>query len=165
MDLLVHNPPIDLNNRDWIIHTRTEERPPVRILRGGQVFDSMLSDGCVIEPGATVERSVLAPGVFVSKNAVVRESVILTGSVVGEGAVVERSIIDKGVKIYANARVGGICEGEMLIAMVGKKSEIPAGYTIEPGAVIGTDVHLDDYTSNLVRGDEYIQTKRLAYEV
>lgn len=165
MDLLVHNPPIDLNNRDWIIHTRTEERPPVRILRGGQVFDSMLSDGCVIEPGATVERSVLAPGVFVSKNAVVRESVILTGSVVGEGAVVERSIIDKGVKIHANARVGGICEGEMLIAMVGKKSEIPAGYTIEPGAVIGTDVHLDDYTSNLVRGDEYIQTKRLAYEV
>ena len=125
----------------------------------------MLSDGCVVEPGALVERSVLAPGVYVAKDAVVRESVILTGTHIGEGAVVERVIIDKGVDIGENARVGGKSEGEILIAMAGKKSLIPAGYVIEPGAVIGTDVNIEDYSSSLVRGDEYIQTKRLAYEV
>lgn len=165
MDLVEPNPPIDLNDRTWIIHTRTEERPPVRVLRGSTVIDSMLSDGCVVEPGAVVERSVLAPGVHVKKNAVVRESVILTGSQVEEGAVVVRSIIDKGVRIGEGAQMGGVSEGELLIAMAGKKSVIPAGFTIEPGAVIGTDVHEDDYDSKLVRGDDYIQTKRLAYEV
>jgi glucose-1-phosphate adenylyltransferase len=165
MDLVEPEPPIDLNDRTWIIHTRTEERPPVRVLRGSTVVDSMLSDGCVVETGAVVERSVLAPGVLVKKNAVVRESVILTGSVVEEDAVVVRSIIDKGVKIGRGAHMGGVSEEELLIAMAGKKSVIPAGCTIEPGAVIGTDVHEDDYASNLVRGDEYIQTKRLAYEV
>jgi glucose-1-phosphate adenylyltransferase len=137
----------------------------VRVLRGSTVIDSMLSDGCVVEPGAVVERSVLAPGVHVKKNAVVRESVILTGSQVEEGAVVVRSIIDKGVRIGEGAHMGGVSEGELLIAMAGKKSVIPAGFTIEPGAVIGTDVHEDDYDSSLVRGDDYIQTKRLAYEV
>lgn len=165
MDLLVASPLIDLNDRSWIIHTRTEERPPVRILRGASVIDSMLSDGCVIEPGALVERSVLAPGVYVAKDAIVRESVVLTGSQIDPGAVVERAIIDKRVHIHENARVGGVSQGDILIAMAGKKSHIPAGCTIEPGAVIGTDVHEDDYSSNLVRGDEYIQTKRLAYEV
>ena len=34
MDLLDNPPPLDLYNRNWIIHTRTEERPPAKILRG-----------------------------------------------------------------------------------------------------------------------------------
>ena len=165
MDLLQDKPPIDLNDRSWIIHTRTEERPPVRILRGSQVIDSMVTDGCVIESGAIVERSVLSPGVYVGRNAVVRESVILSGSHIEEGAQVVRAIIDKGVKIRRDARVGAVTEGEVQVVMAGKKSEIPAGYTIEPGAVIGTDVVESDYPTNIVRGDEYIQTKRLAYEV
>jgi hypothetical protein len=37
--------------------------------------------------------------------------------------------------------------------------------TIEAGAMIGTDVCDSDYASALIRGDEYIQTMRLAYEV
>ena len=34
MDMLNDPPPIDLNDRHWIIHTRTEERSPVRICKG-----------------------------------------------------------------------------------------------------------------------------------
>ena len=166
MDQLEDHPPFDLNDRSWIIHTRTEERPPVWIARGAAVENSLLSDGCEIFNGAHVERSVLSPGVIVKSGAVVRESILLTGTVVEAGAIVERTITDKLVTIGEKARVGGVsATTEPLISMVGKNSIVPPGYTVEPGAIIGTDVAADDYSSSLVRSEDYIQTKRLAHEV
>lgn len=174
MDLLVENPPINLNDRTWIIHTRTEERPPVRISRGVNVIDSMLADGCVLEEGAIIERCVLSPGVHIGRNAVVRESIILAGTVIDEGAVVERTIADKRCHIGSQAHVGGIIESEspkklsdldIPLVMLGKKAHIPPGYTIEPGAVIGPDVIESDYPANIVKRKQNIYTKREAYEV
>lgn len=166
MDLLGDNPSINLNDRSWVIHTRTEERPPVRISSGAEILDSMITDGCEIMRGARIERSILAPGVRVAPGAVIRESILLTDSVVESGAVVERAIIDKHVHIGEGAHIGAIRQGqEPQIAMIGKHSVIPPHLNVEPGAVIGTDVCPEDFTSDLIRGDEYIQTKRLAYEV
>jgi glucose-1-phosphate adenylyltransferase len=166
MDLLADPPPIDLNDRSWIIHTRTEERPPVRIASGSEVLDSMITDGCVISTGARVERSILSPGVIVQPGAIIRESVVLTDSVVEAGATVERTIVDKQVTIGENARVGSVETGsELLVGMIGKNSHLPAGITVEPGAVIATDVIPSDFNTNIIRSDDYVQTKRMAYEV
>jgi glucose-1-phosphate adenylyltransferase len=165
MDLLNFPPPIDLNDRSWIIHTRTEERPPVRIAKGAVIIDSMVTDGCEIAQGAVIEHSVLSPGVIVGPDAVIRESVILTGSVIEKHATVEHVITDKSVHIGENVRMGAINpQEELCITMIGKNSCVPPGFTVEPGAVIGTDVVDSDYSSNIVRGDEYVQTKRAAYE-
>jgi glucose-1-phosphate adenylyltransferase len=165
MELLDTPPSINLNDRSWIVHTRTEERPPVWIAKGSQVTDSMVTDGCEIEPGAIVERSVLSPGVLVRQGAVIRESIVLTGSIIERGAVLEHAIIDKKVTIGANAHIGGIVNPtEPEITMVGKNSYVPAGFTVEAGAVIGTDVIEADYVTNLIHGDDYIQTKRSVYE-
>lgn len=166
MDLLQPEPPIDLNDRSWIIHTRTEERPPVRIASGAEIIDSMISDGCVIAPGARIERSVLSPGVRIDSGAVVRESVILTDAAVEENAVIEQAILDKKVRVGARAHIGAMRAGfEPLIPMVGKNSFIPPGMVIEPGAVIGPDVIASDYITQVVRSADFIQTKRLPYEV
>jgi glucose-1-phosphate adenylyltransferase len=166
MDLLRDPPAMDLNDRSWIIHTRTEERPPVRIAKGAEVWDSMVSDGCVIAPGALVQQSILSPGVRIQAGAVVRQSIILTDSLVGAGAVMERAIIDKQVWIGENARVGTIESGDdFKICMVGKNSHLPKGIRMEPGGVIGTDVIASDFSTDVVNKEAYIQTKRLPYEV
>ena len=166
MDLLLEMPPIDLNDRSWVIHTRTEERPPVRISSGAEVRDSMITDGCVISPGAIVERSILSPGVRVLPGAVIRDSILLTDAVIQQGAKVERAIIDKQVVIGEDAVVGAMdLSLEPRITMVGKNSVLPAKLTVEPGAVIATDVIPSDLSTNLVRSGDYIQTNRLAYEV
>lgn len=165
MDLLVTPPPINLNDRSWIIHTRTEERPPVWLSRNSTVLDSMITDGCILGPDTHIERSILSPGVQVHEGAEVRKSIILTDAVIEAGAVVERAIIDKHVVIGRNTRIGGCVEGEEGITMIGKNSVIPANYTVEPGAIIATDVIASDYGSDLIRSDEFIQTKRLPYEV
>ena len=166
MDHLEDKPPFDLNDRSWIIHTRTEERPPVWIARSSSIENSLICDGCEIASNAKVIRSVLSPGVLVRQGAVVRESIVLTDSIIESDAIVERSIIDKKVHIQSNAKVGGmVTAAEPLLTMVGKNSIVPEGFTVEPGAVIGTDVTDSDYPAKLVRGDDYILTKRLAHEV
>jgi glucose-1-phosphate adenylyltransferase len=167
MDLLDESPEvIDLNDRSWITHTRTEERPPVRIARGATISDSMIADGCVISPGAVVERSVLAPGVRVGPGAVVRESVLLTDTTIGPEAVIEHTIIDKRVHVGEKARVGAWSAGpEPVITMVGKNSQVPPSMVVEAGAVVGTDLLAEDYPSQLVRSSDYIASKRLPHEL
>ena len=166
MDHLDDKPPFDLNDRSWIIHTRTEERPPVWIAHGASIENSLICDGCEISTNAKVIRSVLSPGVLVRPGAVVRESIILTDTVIESDAIIERAIIDKRVHIQSHARVGGIVDAqEPVLTMIGKNSEVPEGFTVEPGAVIGTDVIESDYSASIVRGDDYILTKRLAHEV
>jgi glucose-1-phosphate adenylyltransferase len=166
MDHLEDKPPFDLNDRSWIIHTRTEERPPVWIARGASIENSLICDGCEIDSTAHVIRSVLSPGVTVRPGAVIRESILLTDTVIEANATVERSIIDKRVRINAHAKVGGILDSpEPVITMIGKNSEVPKEFVVEPGAVIGTDVIETDYPTSVVHGDDYILTKRLAHEV
>lgn len=167
MDLLSPSPPLKLYNRGWILHTRTEERPPARLPGTAKIYASMLCDGCFIEEGATVESSVLAPGAIVRAGAVVRESILGVDSVVESGAVVERAVLDKRSTVRQNARVGwGVRDQNIQIALVGKHSEVPAGFTVEPTAEVGTDVIASDYDDKTVlKAGETITTRRLANEI
>lgn len=164
MDLLSPNPPLKLYDRRWVIHTRTEERPPVRFPEESSVYASMITDGCFVEAGARVESSVLSPGVIVRPGAVIRESILLTDCVVGRGAVVERAVLDKQVRVGENARIGGgVHQPDIKVAIVGKSSALPAGIVVEPGGQISTDVVEDDFEELYVRADQLIETKRKPY--
>ncbi len=146
MDLLASPPSINLNDRTWVIHTKSEERPPVYIASGATVRNSMITHGCVISEGALVERSILSPGVFVGPNAVIRESVILNDAYIESGAIVERGILDKIVVIGHDARVGSIpTVGELGITCIGKNTHVPAGYTVGAGSVLGTDLRMEAF--------------------
>jgi glucose-1-phosphate adenylyltransferase len=141
MDLLDSPPPLDLNDRSWVVHTRSEERPPVLLREGSTVRDSMITDGCTLAPGARVERSILSPGVTVGTGALVRESVVLTDSVIEAGARVERAVIDKSVRIGRNARVGqmGRTGEDLGITTVGKNARIPDRAVVPRGALVDSD--------------------------
>ena len=166
LDLLSPNPSLKLYDRRWIVYTRTEERPPVRLPAKANVYASMICNGSIIEENAHVESSVLSPGVIVRPGAVVRESIILTDAVIESGAVVERAVIDKRAHIEQNARVGwGVADQNIRIAVVGKGSTVPSGYVVEPDAVVGTDVIASDYDDTVVHAGQFIQTRRLANEI
>jgi glucose-1-phosphate adenylyltransferase len=146
MDLLQTPPSLNLNDRTWVIHTRSEERPSVHIHAGATIRDSLITDGSVIAEGALVERSVLSPGVYIGPNAIVRESIILTDTYIEAGAVVERSVIDKIAVIGHNARVGGVQDvGDLGITCIGKNTHVPAGFTVGRAAILGTDLRLEDF--------------------
>jgi len=154
MDLLSDNPPLDLNDRSWIIHTRSEERPPVNIRTGAVVLHSLITDGCLIE--GTVEYSVLSPGVRVGRGAVVRYSIILTDVVIHAGAMVDRCIVDKQVEIGASAQVGygmdytpsRVTDLSSGITLIGKNAVIPPNIRIGRNCIIAGDVGPADFTTD-----------------
>lgn len=165
MDLLRNPPELDLYNRSWVIHTRTEERPPAKILKGAVVENSLVSDGCVIEPGAVVTSSVLSPGVYISAGSIVSQSILLTDSVIEPNARIERAILDKRVHIGEGCVVGDLQADEFSIPMIGKNAILPPQIVIQPGASIGVDVIVNDFSSAVIRSGMYIQTRRLPNEV
>jgi glucose-1-phosphate adenylyltransferase len=146
MDMLANPPALNLNDRTWIIHTQSEERPPVRIHTGAVVKDSLITDGAIISEGAVVERSVLSPGVFVGPGAVIRESIILTDSYIEANARIERAILDKIVVVGQGAQVGLIQEmGDLGITCIGKNTHVPAGFTVGRKSMLGTDLGQDEF--------------------
>jgi glucose-1-phosphate adenylyltransferase len=160
MELLDDHPPLDLYDRDWVIHTRSEEQPPARIGATANIHRSLISHGCTV--AGTVERSVLSPGVRVDPGAVVRDSVIMFDTVVRAGAVVDRAIIDKEVSVGPNAVVGSGSdfdtpnqkEPERLdtgITLVGKRAVIPASARIGRNVRIAEGVRPADFASKRVK--------------
>jgi glucose-1-phosphate adenylyltransferase len=142
MDLIAAPPSMNLGDRTWVIHTRSEERPPVKIHDKTTIKDSLITDGSIIAEGAVVERSVLSPGVYVGPNAVVRDSVIFNDAYIEAGATVDRCIVDKIVVVGHNARVGKV---DGAITCIGKNTHIPAGYTVGDGCIFGTDLRTEDF--------------------
>lgn len=171
MDLVANPPRYDLNDLGWLIHTRSENRPPARIERGATVADALITHGCTLCEGATVERSVLSPGVRVEPGAVVRESVVLTDAVIERGAIVERAILDKRVRIGQEARIGAMpgpgqdVEGRRRLAVVGKGAILPPRFRVGAGAEVGPDVIPSDLEGDTLADGQSVQTKRKPHEV
>jgi glucose-1-phosphate adenylyltransferase len=144
MALLAETPALDLYDPEWVIHTKSEERPPALLGPEAQADGNLLSDGCRVD--GRVVRSVLSPGVYVAPGAVVRDSILLTDTQIGPGAVVDRAIVDKDVVIGEEAQVGAGDDNtpnrelpHLLntgLSLVGKGAEIPGGAIIGRNCVI-----------------------------
>ena len=155
MALLEENPGLDLYNTDWIIHTRSEERPPVKCIPPGEIIKSMVSNGCVVN--GTVINSILSPGVRVEKGALVCDSVIMNDTVIRSGAKVTRCVLDKQIEVGPNAQLGAgedntpnkLEPGNLNtgITIAGKRACIPADAVIGRNCRIDPSTSLDDYES------------------
>jgi glucose-1-phosphate adenylyltransferase len=136
------NDVLNLHDPNWVIHTRSEERPPVKLGPQAQVVDSLISNGCVIR--GRVERSVLSPGVYVSPGAIVRESVIINDTWIGPGAIIDRAIVDENVVVGAGTFVGYGDDTTPNHQMPDKLNTgitvVGAGAHIPSGLVIGRNV-------------------------
>src|SRR5512140_39113 len=135
LDLVGLVPPLDLFDRTWLIHTRSEERSPAKMGPEAAARHSLISHGCIVN--GTVQNSVLSPGVRVYEGALVRDSIMLLDSVIGPGAVVDTAIIDKFVGVGPGAMVGvgedratpNVDEPDHLysgITVVAERARIPA---------------------------------------
>ncbi|MEZ4708685.1 MAG: glucose-1-phosphate adenylyltransferase subunit GlgD [Caldilineaceae bacterium] len=153
MSLLAENPALDLYDPGWVVHTRSEERAPVKFGAHAQAGGNILSNGCRID--GMVERSVLSPGVHVMEGATVRDSVIFSDTVIEAGAVVDRCVIDKNVIVSANVKVGfgddnlpNKAMPEQLntgLTLVGQNCFIPEGLTIGRNVVIHSNSGVEEF--------------------
>jgi glucose-1-phosphate adenylyltransferase len=168
MALVAERPELDLYDRSWLIHTRSEERAPAKIGETAQVHRSLISHGCVVN--GTVVNSVLSPGVRVEVGAVVRDSIVMFDSVIRQGAIIDRAILDKEVVVGPGAVVGDGPDGppnrqepgrlNTGITVVGKRAIIPRGQRIGRNVKIGGEVRAVDFQSRVVRsGDSVVHPR------
>ncbi len=154
MELLEPDSPLRLYDREWVIHTRSYERPAAKIGPQSRVHRSMVCNGAVVR--GTVERSILSPGVYVSPGAVVRESVVMNNTWIGPGAILDKVIVDKWVVVGAGAVVGW---GEDMdtpnallpdklntgITVIGKGAHIPPNIRIGRNVLVASGVDEDAF--------------------
>ncbi|MBA3945896.1 MAG: glucose-1-phosphate adenylyltransferase [Herpetosiphonaceae bacterium] len=167
LELLQSQPALDLHATDWVIHTRSEERPSVKFGAKAEVQHSLISNGCIIH--GTVINSILSPGVIVARGAVVRDSIIMNATRIGEDAQIEAVIADKEVAIGAGSRIGGgddmtpnkseprnISDG---ITVIGKGAELPAKVMIGRNCRIDSGVRPSDLNQLEIKSGETISPR------
>jgi mannose-1-phosphate guanylyltransferase len=91
-------------------------------VRRGAPIDP-LGEGAVLDPGATVARSVVGAACRVGARARISGSVLLPWSSVEQDAVVDGSILGRGVTVGAGARLTGV--------VVGDDEQIPSGTVLD----------------------------------
>lgn len=170
MELLDNPKELDIYDRDWVIYTRSEERPPAVLYSNAKVERSLISHGCQIK--GQVSHSILAPGVVVEEGAIVRDSVIMVDTVIGKGAVVDRAVIDKEVTVGANSQIGAGEAGtpnkrepEWLssgVTIIGKRATLPEGMKIGRNVRISSDAKPQHFPNKEIATGESVEVESSA---
>jgi glucose-1-phosphate adenylyltransferase len=138
------HPPFDFNSPEGVIFTRMRFLPASRV-SGATLKATLISDGCLIEDGARVERSVVGVRCHIGRNAQISDTVLIgadryetdaerarnrTRGIpapgVGHEAVIERAILDKDCRVGNNVR---------LVNQRGVENEEGPNYVIRDGII------------------------------
>ena len=112
MDLVKVDPPFNLYDTSFPIHSSTQPRAPVKMVfadedtgRIGVALDSIICSGSIIS-GGRVERSILSPDVRINSYSQVEDSILFDRVQVGRYAKIRRAIIDKGTRVPPGFSIG-----------------------------------------------------------
>ena len=163
MELIDIIPEFNLYEEYWKIYTKSEKIPPQFISVEAKVGKSIIGEGTEIY--GEVVNSVIGSGVVIEKGAVVRDSIIMQDSVIEADAVVDKAIVAEDVRIGAGARLG---VGEYApskydpkvyqfdLVTVGEHSVIPAGVEIGKNTAISGVTEASDYPDGKLESGGYI---------
>jgi glucose-1-phosphate adenylyltransferase len=138
-------PPFDFHSREGVIYTRMRFLPASRVA-AARMEKCLISDGCVIEAGARLERCVVGVRSRMGRNVILRDTYLigadrfetdaeravnrargLPSFSIGANTVIENSIIDKDCRIGAHVR---------LVNQRGLKDAEGDNYVIREGIVV-----------------------------
>ncbi|MEM7811873.1 MAG: glucose-1-phosphate adenylyltransferase [Planctomycetota bacterium] len=149
-------PPFEFNSPEAPIYTQSRHLPPSRVL-GATVSHTIIADGCVVEPGTTIENSVIGLRGRIGKGVTIRNTIVMGNDYyqddggpsegaelppmgIGDGTVIDGAIVDKNCRVGKNARIvvdPSTADGEydMVfvrdgIAVLPKHAVVPDGWTL-----------------------------------
>ncbi len=132
---------------------------PASRISGADLKQCLISDGCIIHPGVTIERAVVGVRSVIGKGVTLRDTILIgadryeTDSErelnrqlgrpdlgIGEGSVLENAMIDKDCRIGRNVRIvnhKGIQDLDTPLYSIREGIvAVPRGITIPDGTVI-----------------------------
>ena len=163
MELIDIIPVFNLYEEYWNIYTKTDSLPPQYLGESGVVERSIIGEGSEIY--GEVYNSVIGSGVVIEKGAVVRDSIVMQKTVIGEGSVLDKAIIAENVVVGKNVQmgVGEFAESKLDkkiyafdLVTVGEHSVIPDNVTIGKNVAISGETTAEDYPDGALASGEYI---------
>lgn len=160
LELCKPHPAFDLASATAPIYTRARFLPPTQI-DSATVRQSLIADGCTIEPGAVIENSVVGLRCHIGRNVTIRNSVIMGSDGyetpaeleanlkagippigIGESTLIDGAIIDKNVRIGKRVRIVNESKREEAeigdygvvrdgICVIEKDAVLPDGWKLE----------------------------------
>ncbi|MBI3504973.1 MAG: glucose-1-phosphate adenylyltransferase [Proteobacteria bacterium] len=104
MDILGEHPKLNLNNRQWFIHSGRYDGPPAKVL-DAKLTNCIVGDGCFLRR-CTIKNSILGRGVHVHEGAVIEDSIIMDFTKVRAGARIKKAIVDRFNEIPLREAIG-----------------------------------------------------------
>jgi glucose-1-phosphate adenylyltransferase len=117
------NPPFNFHTADGVIYTRMRYLPAARV-SGARMEQSLISDGCIIDPGTQLRRCLVGLRSRIGHNVMLRDTVIIGADRfetdaereenrrrgipdfnVGDNCVIERAILDKDCRVGRNVQL------------------------------------------------------------
>jgi glucose-1-phosphate adenylyltransferase len=157
MELIDIVPVFDLYDEFWKIYTKSDIIRPQYIADTAVINRAIISEGT--EVYGEVHNSVIGAGVVIEEGAVVRDSIIMKNCVIGKGTYLEKAIIGENTVVGENCKIG---VGESVpneqypkiygddLVTVGEDTVIPDGVTVGKNTVISGGTAEDDYINGIL---------------
>lgn len=161
MELIDLVPEFNLYEEFWRIYTKSTEIPPQYIAPSGVVSRSIVGEGCEIY--GEVYNSVISPGVIIEEGAVVADSIIMNKAVIGRNSKLYKVIMAENARVGMNCELGIgeekenkshpniYCNG---LVTLGEGTVIPDNVRIGKNTVISGITKPGDYQNNWLDGGE-----------
>lgn len=163
MELIDIIPEFNLYEEFWKIYTKNDILPPQYISEEAVLDRCLIGDGT--EVYGEVHNSIIGCGVVIEEGAVVRDSIVMQNAVIHAGAVIDKAIIAEQAEIGEHAQLG---VGEEVpnkvkpaiysfgLTVIGEKAVVPPDVKIGKNtAVTGVTVP-EDYPDGLLAGGEIL---------
>ena len=163
MELIDLIPEFNLYEEYWKIYTKQDRIEPHFVGENAHVERAIIGAGAQIY--GEVYNSVLGAGVIVEEGAVVRDSILMKNTVIGKDAQIEKAIIAEDCVIGEEAQIG-VGESALRklnasvyafeLATIGEKSVIPAKVKIGKNTAIRGRTEPSDYPDGELASGGYI---------
>lgn len=104
MDILKTPPLFELSDRLWNIYSKNVPLAPHYIGKNAIINNCSITEGCVIN--GEVENSIISRGVIIEDGAKVIDSVIMSGVKIEKNAIIKKAIVGEDAIIEENAHIG-----------------------------------------------------------
>ncbi len=161
MELISLIPEFNLYEEYWKIYTNNGSLPPQYIASDAVVDKCIIGNG--VEVYGEVHNSVISAGVVIEKGAVVRDSIIMQDAVIGEGCVIDKAIIAENVVIgdHVTLGVGDEIPNKLKpgiysfgLVTIGENSVIPPNVKIGKNTAVSGVTAAEDYADGMLGSGE-----------
>ncbi len=163
MELIDIIPAFNLYEEFWRIYTKEDILPPQYISKNSEIERSIIGEGTEIY--GQVYNSVISPGVVIEDGTIIKDSIVMRNTTIGKNCVINKAIIAENTKIGDGVviGIGELAESKLDnnvytedLVIIGDTTKIPDNVRIGKNTAVLGYTDENDYEKGVLKSGEYI---------